>query len=170
MSGTITPNQFSLRERIMEHLRLRFAGVQAGANVTLTDGRVTAINTTWNTVSRRPLTKEQLRFGNALALFDVSERKEPETLFNRVHLGVVIEFFDAMKLGEEPSTALNRMLMDVQHIMMMDIFCGGLSLDIRETGNELSVDGPGDNLLGGMARFEVIYRHRAASPRLPASS
>lgn len=169
MSGTITPNEFSLRERIMQHLKARFEGIVAGATVTLTDGRTAQIATAWNVVARKPLSKEQLRFGPALAMFDVSERKEPETMFNRVHLGVIIEFFDAMKLGEEPSTALNRMLMDVQHTLMMDIRCGGLSLDIRETGNELSVDGPGDNLLGGMARIEVIYRHRAASPRLPVS-
>jgi hypothetical protein len=163
----VEPTALSLRERIMQHFKTRFESVQAGNIVRLEDGGTASIQTTWNTVTRKPLTKEQLRFGAALALFDSTEAKTPETLTNRVTLTVIIEFFDQIKAGEEPSTLLNQMLLDVQHIMNIDRTCGGLCLDIREAANELSVDGPGENLLGGMARFEVIYRHRAASPRIP---
>ena len=161
------PNELSIRERLMQHLKLRFEDAQAGNIVRLQDGSTTTLSTTWNTVSRKPLTKEQLRFGDVLALFDSTESKTSDIGTVRSSLLVVIEFFTQAKMGDEPSSVLNQMLLDVQHLMNVDRTCGGLCLDIRETSNELSVDGPGDNILGGMARFEILYRHRAASPRVP---
>ena len=116
---TLPPTDDSLRERIMQHLEARFKAATAGGVVTLWDGAPATLRTTWNTVTRKPM------------------------------------------------TALNRMLLDVQHVANIDRTCGGLTLNVEEVRNELSLDGPGDNVVGGMIEFTVTYRHRASSPRLP---
>jgi hypothetical protein len=146
----------SMREQIMEHLATRFKNVRSGA-----DG----YTTTWNTVARRPIAVTEIKMGNVLGVFDVSEVKTPDMQFTRSAMRVMVEFFYVMQMGDEPSTELNRMLLDVQRTMLSDIYCGGLSLNTVEIRNELDIDGPADRVVAGVAEFQVLYRHNVHDPR-----
>lgn len=148
----------SKRERIMQHLQDRFTAMQVGVN---------GYSTTWNAVVRRPLTKQETAIGDAVALFDVDEEKTPEIGFYRCSLRIQVEFFCTMLTGDDPSTELNRMLLDVQRCMRTDVTCGGLGFNILELRNELDVDGPADRLVAGVVEFQVQYRHMLDDPRLP---
>lgn len=146
----------SMREAIMEHLATRFKNVRAG---------VDGYSTTWNTVARRPIGKAEINMGNVVGIFDTEEIKTRDMQFTRSQLRVMVEFFYTLKIGDEPSTELNRMLVDVQRLMLSDIYCGGLSLNIVENRNELDIDGPADRIVAGVAEFQVQYRHSVHDPR-----
>ena len=145
----------SKREQIMQHLVDRFEAMQDG-----TDG----YTTTWNTVTRKPVSITAVKMGNALGLFDTREDKVPDMQFMRATLSVVCEFYHSMKIGDEPGTQLNRMLLDVQRAMRSDIYCGGLTLNVVEVRSELDIDGPEDNLIAGVVEFQVLYRHYVDDP------
>lgn len=151
-------NTQSKRELIMQNLVSRFSAMRVGDN---------GFSTTWNAVVRRPLTKQETALGDAVAIFDVDEDKTSEIGFYRCSLRVQIEFFCTMLTGDEPSTQLNRMLLDVQRCMRSDVTCGGLAFNILELRNELDVDGPADRLVAGVVEFQVQYRHTLDDPRLP---
>lgn len=148
----------SKREQIMEHLVNRFGDIREGE-----DG----YTTTWNVVARRPMTKAELNLGDALGLFDVEETKTARIGFYDCDLKVVCEFFHVLKLGDEPSTELNRMLCDIQRGMRSDIGCGGLTINIVENSSELDIDGPADRLVAGVVEFQIAYRHALDDPRKP---
>lgn len=147
----------SKRERIMQHLKQRFEGIQAG---------VGGYSTTWNTVSRKPVSTVEAQMGNMLGLFDVNESKTPDMQFMRCSLTVVIEFYFRTQMGDEPGTELNRMLLDVQRAMRSDIYCSGLTLNVVEMKSELDIDGPSDSLVAGVVEFLVQYRHAVTNPAL----
>lgn len=148
----------SKRELIMAHLEKRFLEAREG---------VDEYTNTWNTVVRRPLTKQEVAIGDAIALFDTDEEKTPEIGFYRCALSVSVEFFYSLKAGDNPSTELNRLLLDIQRIMRSDVTCDGLSFNILEVRNELDIDGPADRLVAGVVEFQVQYRHLLDDPRKP---
>lgn len=148
----------SKREQIMAHLERRLTSVREG---------VSGYTSTWNTVVRRPLTKQEVAIGDAIALFDTDEEKTAEIGFYRCFLTVMVEFFYTLKAGDNPSTELNRLLLDIQRIMRSDVTCGGLSFNILEVRNELDIDGPADRLVAGVVEFQVQYRHLLDDPRKP---
>lgn len=146
----------SKRERIMRHLVERFEGLVEG------EDEYTA---TWNTVTRAPVARSQMAQGNALGLYDVSERKDPDVGFMRCTLNVSIEFYLVLGLGDDPSTELNRALADLQRAMRSDPQMGGLAFNALETRNEFDVDGPDDSIVAGFVEFAVTYRHKVDDPR-----
>jgi hypothetical protein len=145
----------SKRERIMEHLKARFEAVQKG---------VDGYSTTWNLVTREPLSKSAVAMGDCVGLFDIRETKTPSMQHMTCELTVVVEFYCRMQLGDNPGTELNRMLLDVQRTIRSDIQCSGLALNIVENKNELDIDGPGDSLVAGVVEFLVQYRHLVDDP------
>jgi len=147
----------SKREQIMQHLKTRFEALVKD---------VDDYNTTWNTVTRRPLSTTEVGFGNVLGLFDPDESKTPDMLFMRSNLQVVVEFYHRVELGDEPSTILNGMLLDVQRAMASDIYCSGLTLNVVEVKSELDIDGPADSIIAGVVEFQVLYRHLVDNPAL----
>lgn len=148
----------SKRELIMQHLAERFAALREG---------VDGYTTTWNAVTRRPMGDQEVSMGNALGLFDVEEEKNPAINWYHCNLRVVAEFYYVLQLGDEPSTELNRMLVDIQRAIRVDVTCGGLAFNIVELRNELDVDGPADRLVAGVVEFQVQYRHLLDDPRKP---
>lgn len=148
----------SKREQIMQHLQQRFSALRAGE-----DG----YTTTWNVVTRRPLTKQEVAMGDAIAIFDTGEEKTAEIGFYRCMLYVSAEFFYALKTGDDPSTELNRLLVDIQRAIRVDVTCGGVAFNMVELRNELDIDGPADRLVAGVVEFQVQYRHLIDDPRLP---
>ena len=163
----LSDGTLSLRERIMRHLCNRFTERQRGETRRAVDGSTIVFRTTWNTVSRKPLHKDALRLGAAVALFEGAEQKARETGTVRATLPVIVEFYDTLQEGDDPATLLKMLLTDVQHCVLLDPQCGGLTLDIQEIRNELSIDGPSDRTVAGMVEFAVVYRPRASSPMLP---
>jgi hypothetical protein len=147
--------KISKRERIMTHLKERFEAIQSG---------IDGFSTTWNQVTRQPLSKSAVAMGDCLGLFDIREEKTPHMQFMLCTLTVVVEFYSRMQLGDDPATELNRMLLDVQRTFRSDIQCGGLALNIVETKNELDIDGPGDSLVAGVVEVQVQYRHYVDDP------
>jgi hypothetical protein len=145
----------SKRERIMQHLTERFQARQAGV-----DGALI----TWNMVTRKPISRTEVGMGDTLGIFDVRETKDPVMQHMVCELTVIFEFYCALMLGDEPSTELNRMLLDVQRTIRTDIYCSGLSLNIVESKNELDIDGPTDSLVAGVIEVTVLYRHLVDDP------
>lgn len=139
----------------MEHLVDRFKAIRRG-----NDG----YTTTWNVVVRRPFTNTETQLGDALGIYDVSERKEPRISGFDCFLSISIEFFHKVYEGDEPSTELNRMLLDIQRALRSDITCGGLSINLVERSNELDIEGPTDMLIAGVLEAEVHYRHSPDDP------
>jgi hypothetical protein len=145
----------SKRERIMQHLADRFTARQAGVDDALY---------TWNTVTRRPISRVEVGMGETIGIFDVREVKEQQMMHMLCELTVVIEFYCSLMIGDEPATELNKMLLDVQRTIRKDIYCSGLSLNLVESKNELDIDGPTDNLVAGVVEVTVLYRHLVDDP------
>lgn len=145
----------SRREQIMLHLVDRFKGLRRN---------VDNYTTTWNVVVRRPMTNTETQLGDAMGIFDVSERKEFRIGHVDAFLTVNLEFFHKVRDGDEPSTELNRMLLDVQRACRSDINCGGLTINILEMTNELDIEGPTDRLVAGVVEIEIHYRHALNDP------
>lgn len=146
----------SLRLRIMQNLATRFTSIRKG---------VDGYTVEWNTVRLRPLTQDEMRFG-ALAIFAPKEKKERQTGFDNCFITLQIEFFLPLAMGDEPSDIINMGLLDVQRAIASDLTCGGLALNIVETGNEVDVDGPFPSIVAGVVQHELMYRHRAGNPTL----
>lgn len=155
--------ELTVRNRIMEHLKERFEGIEAG---------IDDYTVTWNTIARRPLSDIEMQTGDALALIDRGEAKSEEIGYMRSVMEVLTEFWIRVDFEEDPSVRLNEVLGEVQRTMRSDInstvttvpLCQ-LTINITEVRNELDVEGPGDNLVGGVVAWEVVYRHQSNDPR-----
>jgi hypothetical protein len=147
----------SKREQIMEHLKARFEEMEDG---------VDDYTTTWNVVTRNPISTTEAQLGNVVGIFDVDEVKYPDMQFMRCNLAVVVEFYHKVQMGDKQGTELNRMLLDVQRAMRSDIYCSGLTLNVVEMKSELDIDGPADSLVAGVVEFQVQYRHYIDNPAL----
>lgn len=147
----------TVRSRIMRHLLDRFTTCRAGV-----DGR----HITWGAVSDTPFSEKEAQFApERIALIDVRERKRPEVGYSRCELTVNAEFHATLAKGDKPNEIANQVLGEVQAVMLSDIYCGGLTLDIVEVGNELEVEGSNDTSVSGIVFWEILYRHKAGDPR-----
>lgn len=146
----------TVRLRIIDHLKERFEKAKAGQG-----GRYI----TWNTVATQPITKPETIAGSAVGIYDSRERKKPEAGYARSTIQLATEFHVRLAQGDDATRIANLVLGEVQAIMLSDIHCGGLSLNIVETGNELDVEGPNGTLVSGIVFWEVLYRHKAGDPR-----
>lgn len=152
------PVTLPVRDRILTHLKERFEAVEEGV-----DDHVI----TWNTVVRRVLSDSEQQTGDALAIIDGPERKIEEIGHIRCSLQVFTEFWVRLKLGDEPSERLNLVMSDIYRTMRSDINsvvtivppCE-LTLNITEQRNEFDIEGAGDDLVGGVVVWEVLYRHK----------
>jgi hypothetical protein len=144
----------SKRERIMAHLQ---GAVRPAARC-----RRRALHVEhWLPAAHQPI---EVGMGDTIGLFDVSRVKNQEMQHMRCDLTVVVEFYCALMIGDDPATELNKMLLDVQRTIRADIYCSGLTLNIVESKNELDIDGPTDNLVAGVVEFSVLYRHLVDDP------
>lgn len=146
----------SIRENILAFLKDAFESKTEG-----TDG----YTVTWHTVSRSPIGDLAQDFDNAIAILDSRERKTPEIGYQRCVLPIVIEFAYRPKLGDVPSTELNRLLVDVERTLREDIYADNLALNLEVTGSELDMEGPNDKLVRGALFVDVTYRHEVNDPR-----
>lgn len=150
------PSQLSKRQRIMMFFEDAFLAARQ-----YEDG----YQTTWTAVSRKPLTKQEIQSGNAIAFYDVNEAKTPQMQFFLCDLTVFVEFYHTMAIGEHAADVLNQMLTDVQRKLREDITCGGLSYNLLERKNQIDVDGPLEKVVNGVVEFVVTYRHAVDDPR-----
>lgn len=151
----------SKRENLMRWLKHVFEEQRAGTN---------GMTQTWDVVSRSPLTKEEMRRGTAIAIFDTAERKESRISGGSgapvdAHLMVQAEFYLVTQIGDNAGSELNRLLLDVQRTFMGDVTLGGRAINVVEARSELDVDGPADRLVAGMVEFSIHYRHRRDDAR-----
>ena len=108
--------------------------------------------------------------GPTVGVFDRSEQKREEMSFIRSVMQVETEFWTQLKLGDEPHTVLNDLLVDVQRTMRADINTAEpdgtcLTINITERQNEFDVEGPGDSVVGAVIVWEIIYRHQVLDSR-----
>lgn len=146
----------TIRSEIIAHLMARFAACVEGEG-----GRYI----TWNNVSDCPLTANEKTHSPAVGIFDGPERKSPEVGRSRCTLALSTEFHFKLGKGDNPSEVGRRVMGEVQTVMCSDIYCGGLTLNIVEVGNELDVEGPNDTSVSGIIFWEILYRHSAGNPR-----
>jgi hypothetical protein len=147
----------SLRDNIIENIVDRFVSMQKN---------VDEYSTTWNSVTRSPLPDSVSQIPDtAISIMDFRERKNPVIGAFEPNLVLHAEFAIRLKVGDIASVELNRVMVDIQRVMMSDIYSGGLSLNIVEVSSELDIQGPGDRLVGGIITWEVLYRHKHDDPR-----
>ena len=58
-----------------------------------------------------------------------------------------------------------RALTDVERAMLSDRQNGGLSIDTRSVRNEFDMGQPEGKTAGGVALYEILYRHAPNDPR-----
>ena len=144
----------SMRENIAEYYRVLFDEQDV----------VPPYTTEFFRIERAAIPEAEKINGPTLAIYDHSERKEPEIGSDRVKLTLTFEFSYPMKEGDKASTELNRILLDVQRLVRSDIYCGGLTLNVVEIGSDFDIEGTGDSIVGGIVQFEVLYRHKILDP------
>jgi|GEM_PF-4705010 len=146
----------SRREQIMRYIVGLFTDMRAS---------VDDYSVTWGAVVRRPLKADEAKLNCAVGVYDVGEEKTAEIGRYRSILSVRIEFFYRPNIGDEPSTELNRLLLDIQRVMRVDHTCGGLTYNVLEVENELDISGPADRLVAGIIEYRVDYKHLLDDPR-----
>jgi hypothetical protein len=150
------PAMLSKRLRIMMYYEDLFIGLRAN---------VDQFSRSWTAVSRKPLTKQEMQSGNAIAFYDIGESKTQQMGYNLCELSVFVEFYHAMKIGDHASDELNMMLTDIQRAFRIDINCGNLAINVLEKRSQVDVDGPLEKCVAGVVEFTITYRHAADDPR-----
>jgi hypothetical protein len=159
------------RERIMREICRRLDEMQEGQPVE------DPFRTTFEFISRGASLEgahETVRY--AAAVLDTEEQKDPKINQYNAMLRVVVEFHCWVDEGDEPSTAMNRVLGDVQRKMREDVHLTEpddgrpliereLSYDLEETGNQGFIDGFADRQVQGAVFFNVKYKHAIDDPR-----
>lgn len=155
MSWTRDP-ALSLRENIAEYWRWKLERIEPGV-----DGYLIG----FDSVVRAPLTKPEHLLRAAAGVIDFREEKRAEIGYYLCTLFLNIEFCVATPLGEQPASALNRALLDIQRCFFSDQTSGGLAYDVREVMSEIQPDSDEDRLGLGVVQFQILYRHRIDDPR-----
>lgn len=107
----------------------------------------------------------KLQPGDAcVGVYDIAEEKKREFGSTRAFLTIVVEFFYKPKIGQTKSEELNRILVELTKLIMVDNNQGGLALLTEEVANHLDIDGVYDKIINGSITFEVIYRHGLFDP------
>lgn len=150
----------SVREDIMEYLVAVFQGVAPGVVV----GEQT-YSTAFDAVSRFPFRGQDQLMNCEISIIDLKEKKKQVMLYQDCFLMVTTEFRYRLQLGDDPLTEANRVLSDIQLAMRSDITCDAKSLNVTELSNELDPEHGGIHIVGGIAFWEIRYRHRWDDPR-----
>lgn len=151
----VTP---TVRDKIITHLTQRFEEQVAGEN-----GRFL----TWSKVYTDPPPLKSNIIGNAnLILLDGRETKQAEVQRFRCTLQMTTEFRVKLALGDRKTQLARNILGEIQSIILSDIYCGGLTLNIVERANELNVGGETDTEVSGIVFWDVQYRHAVNNPCL----
>lgn len=147
-----------LRANIVEHLKDRFANIQAG---------VDGYSTTWDIVSSLDLSENERRAGDALGIYDLEEVTRPEIGSVSCELLLVIEFYHLCHGYEEADQALRRILGDIKRIMLSDIQCGkqALRMDPRKHDLQIPKSGRDPAIASGYSEWIIKYRHSPSDPR-----
>ena len=148
----------TIRSKILDALVARFIAQVQGVGIAAM---------TWNSVSRSGFTKDQMQMGNAIALLDIRETKRIMGSYVMCHLQCHTEFHVRSARGDDPSVVAALVIGEIETVMLSDITCGGLSINVIELGNEIDADGPEDTMVKGVVHWEIQYRHRTGDPRLP---
>lgn len=151
----VRDTSLSVRHNIMLHLEERFLGVVEGHN-----GHILR----WNQVERDPVEKIQAVMPPTLGLHDTGEQKSPLTGGMQCVLTVATEFFGKAGYDEKANDLLNRYLAEVQRTMFADKTMGGLAVRTVEDRSEFDLNGVGNNLVGGVAFWQVTYQHKPDDP------
>lgn len=132
---------------------------------------------TFSVVTRGPLegAHETARYG--AAVLDTEERTSDNIGWYDAIMTVVIEFQAWVDQGEQPGEVLGRVLADIQRRMREDAALtepdDGVTLlrdrqltsDVKETANQLFIDGMGDRLVRGASFWNVVYKRAIDDPR-----
>jgi hypothetical protein len=80
-------------------------------------------------------------------------------------LPVVIEFRMTWNTGDaEPGNEAERILGLIQKALLQDITLGGNAYDLREIGNQITLDLWTDKIIVGAIHYEMQYRHHTQDP------
>lgn len=150
-------NELSRRERIMVAIKVLFVDMMEG---------VDDYTVTWDRVKRSPIDAFEATMRTSLAILDTRELKNTDVHdLTRATLRVIFEAKYRLRTGDEPSTELNRLILDIQRKIREDINLGGLTLNITEAGNELDIEGHQDNIVTAVVFVDILYRHVISDPR-----
>jgi len=121
---------------------------------------------TWDRIRRAPIDSHDATMRSSLAILDTREIKNPDVHdLMRSTMRVIFEAKYRTMQGDEPSTELNRLILDIQRKVREDINLGGLTLNITEAGNEIDIEGHADNIVTATVFVDVLYRHVISDPR-----
>lgn len=150
-------NELSRRERIMAAIKVLFVDMCEG---------VDGYTTTWDRVRRSPIDSFDATMRSSIAILDTRELKNTDVHdLTRSTLRVIFEVKYHLRTGDEPSTELNRLILDVQRKIKEDTNLGGLTLNVTETGNDLDIEGHQDNIVTAVVFVDILYRHVTSDPR-----
>lgn len=162
-------NKLTFRERIMQHWEKRFQRQVKG---------VDGARITWDKVTRKPLTKNDQMIGDALGIYDTSERVTKEIGYDVRVLNIVFEFHHVVRdweTGDVPS-ALNAILGEVQRVAGLDHQLGEpdpnnptgpsykLAINTEEQGSEIDIGGEKPSSVTGVLIVRVTYRTKSNNP------
>jgi hypothetical protein len=161
-------NEFTFRERIMRHWVTRFQSQKKaeGARVE------------WDVVTRKPLTKADQMLGDAIGIYDTSERATKEIGYDVRVLNVVFEFHHVVRDWEtdDVPSALNAVLGEVQRVAGIDHQLGEpdpnnptgpsykLAINCEEQGNEIDIGGEKPSSVTGVVIMRITYRTKSNNP------
>ena len=146
----------TVRERILSNIQLSLSTMRAG---------VDGYTTTFDVVKRRPLTRSELTYNASASVVDMAEKKDQMIGVYRCRLVVGIEFYVRLALGDVHLIEGTRVVGDVERRLLEDLTCGGNSLNLIASSNELDGAVGGERIVAGIAYFEIVYHHLAQDPR-----
>lgn len=161
-------NEFTFRERIMRHWVNRFQNQR----------KVDGARIEWDVVTRKPMTKNEQMLGDAVGIYDTSERVTKEISYDVRILNIVFEFHHLVRdweTGDVP-TVLNAALGEVQRVAGLDhqlgeidpLNPGGptykLAINCEEQGNEIDIGGEKPISVTGVLIVRVTYRTKSNDP------
>lgn len=147
----------SIRQRIMDNLKQRFEAARHD---------FIEVDQEWSLVTRNPVGKDaMLQLRSLVALYDLKEGKVDRINYQMCTITLATEFYvRAHYDDDDPSKMIGEAMTEVQKTIQADINCGGLSVDIKEMGNEIDLETYGSRIAAGVVMWNVVYRHKTADP------
>lgn len=149
-----------VRERIMQELEARFAGLNVDDNN----------GVEFKFVQREELDHTKKFQGNAVSLLDISQSFIYQTAYLQCTLRVGVEYCHSVKSGETARTELNTIAAEITKTMLADTSLvetdSGLQLteNIQIVDDSTDVQGPFEKVVSGYMQFDIIYRTKKDDP------
>lgn len=144
-----------VRERVLAYLKAKFEAVTSVAGEQFP----------WEAVVRAPLSDQERGTQACLSIQEGRERKlDKASMVEEKFLDITIEWEVRAYMGEDPATYNNLVLADIQKTVGQDRQCGGMCLDMQETGSSVDVTTSHAPVIGGIVFFTIHYRHIAGDP------